>query len=91
MSAAQTGRTGADDRDPCGGAVCAAREVERFEREGSGLARGALHAVALGHVRFSARMEIGSSIRPRRHFVSHGWAQIRPHTEASGFGARAIA
>ncbi len=42
-------------------------------------------------VRFSARMEIGSSIWPRRHFVSHGWAQMRPQIEASGFGARAIA
>jgi hypothetical protein len=35
-------------------------------------------------------IEIGSSIRPLRHCVSHGCAQMRPQMEASGFGARAI-
>ena len=34
---------------------------------------------------------MGSSIEPRRHFVSQGWAQMRPQMEASGLGARATA
>ena len=39
--------------------------------------------------RFSARIEIGASIAPRRQASSHGAAQTRPQTEANGFGARA--
>ncbi len=40
--------------------------------------------------RLSARIWIGLSISPRRQALSHGAPQMRPHTEASGLGARAI-
>ena len=39
--------------------------------------------------RFSARIEMGLSISPRRHAVSQGCAQTRPQMLASGFGSRA--
>jgi len=39
--------------------------------------------------RFRARMEMGLSIWPRRHAVSHGCAQTRPQILAIGFGSRA--
>ncbi len=40
--------------------------------------------------RFSARIAIGRSIAPRRQASSHGAAHTRPHTEANGFGRRAV-
>src|SRR5215467_8254155 len=39
--------------------------------------------------RFSARIEIGLSISPRRHAVSQGCAHTRPHMLAKGLGSRA--
>ena len=35
-------------------------------------------------------MAIGRSIWPRRQASSQGAAHTRPHTEANGFGSRAV-
>jgi len=48
-----------------------------------------LDTVLLATKRFSARIDTGASIDPRRHASSHGAAQTRPQTEANGLGARA--
>ena len=91
VRAADARRAGAHDRHP--------RRARRPSRAASPSGRSGGAARPSGFstpcrsvtVRLSARIEMGWSMVPRRHFVSHGCAQMRPQIEASGLGARAMA
>ena len=85
VGARHAGRTAADDADalrpigPGGGGDLT-----------PGLARPASTPYFSVTNRLSARMAIGWSISPRRQASSQGAAHTRPHTDANGFGSRAV-
>ena len=90
VRAADPGRAGADDRH-AGAGRPRPRDAGPADEAATGGAPSVFSTPCRSvSVRLSARIEIGWSMMPRRHFVSQGCAQMRPQMEARGFGARAI-